>query len=44
VLDSNLPSAIPPTIYARAGDIPAAILVVAALILVLRRRAAKRAS
>jgi apolipoprotein N-acyltransferase len=44
VLDSNLPSAIPPTVYARAGDIPAAIFVAAALIFVIRRRAAKRAS
>ena len=42
VLDSNLPSAIAPTIYTRAGDIPAAILVAAALILVVRRRTAKR--
>ena len=42
VLDSNLPSAIAPTIYARAGDIPAAVFVATALILVLRRRAAKR--
>jgi apolipoprotein N-acyltransferase len=44
VLDSSLPSAIPPTIYARVGDIPAAILLAAALIFVIRRRAAKRAS
>jgi apolipoprotein N-acyltransferase len=43
VLDSNLPSAIPPTIYARAGDIPAAIIVAAALIFIVRRRVAKRA-
>jgi apolipoprotein N-acyltransferase len=42
VLDSNLPSAIPPTVYARAGDIPAAIIV-AALIFIIRRRVAKRA-
>jgi apolipoprotein N-acyltransferase len=42
VLDSSLPSAIPPTIYARTGDIPAAIIVIAALILIIRRRAAKR--
>jgi apolipoprotein N-acyltransferase len=41
VLDSSLPSAIPPTIYARSGDIPAAIIVAAALILAIRRRAAK---
>jgi apolipoprotein N-acyltransferase len=44
VLDSSLPSAIPPTIYARAGDIPAAAMVIAALILVVRRRVAKRTS
>jgi apolipoprotein N-acyltransferase len=44
VLDSSLPSAIPPTIYARVGDTPAAILIAAALIFVIRRRAAKRAS
>jgi apolipoprotein N-acyltransferase len=41
VLDSTLPSAIPPTIYARAGDIPVAMLVAGAVILVIRRRAAK---
>jgi apolipoprotein N-acyltransferase len=41
VLDSPLPSAIKPTIYARLGDIPAAVLVAAALIIVIRRRAAK---
>jgi apolipoprotein N-acyltransferase len=44
VLDSGLPSAIPPTIYARTGDIPAAIIVAAAFILVIRRRATKRTS
>ena len=43
VLDSSLPSAIPPTLYARTGDIPAAIFVAAALIFVIRRRTAKRA-
>jgi apolipoprotein N-acyltransferase len=41
VLDSSLPSAIAPTIYARRGDIPTAIIVAAALIFVLRRRVAK---
>ena len=41
VLDSGLPSAIAPTIYARSGDIPAAIIVGAALIFVIRRRLAK---
>jgi apolipoprotein N-acyltransferase len=42
VLDSRLPAAIAPTLYARTGDIPVAILVAAALILVIRRRAVKR--
>ena len=42
VLDSTLPSAIPPTVYARAGDIPAAIILAVALMFVVRRRAAKR--
>ena len=44
VLDSNLPTAIPPTVYARNGDIPVAILVAAAIIFVIRRRTAKRSS
>jgi len=44
VLDSALPAAIAPTIYVRIGDIPAAILVAAALLVVLRRRVAKQAS
>jgi apolipoprotein N-acyltransferase len=42
VLDSSLPSAIPPTIYARAGDTPAGAIVIAALIFVIRRRVARR--
>jgi apolipoprotein N-acyltransferase len=42
VLDSSLPAAIPPTIYARAGDLPAAVIVVAALVFIVRRRVAKR--
>ncbi len=42
VLDSSLPSAIPPTIYARSGDIPAAVVVAAALIFIVRRRLTKR--
>jgi apolipoprotein N-acyltransferase len=41
VLDSALPSAAPPTIYARAGDIPAAAIVAIALIFVIHRRARK---
>jgi apolipoprotein N-acyltransferase len=44
VLDSSLPSAIAPTIYARNGDIPAAIIVAAALVFVIRRRVAMRTS
>ena len=44
VLDAGLPSALPPTVYARLGDIPAAIIVAAALFFVLRRRAAKHAA
>jgi len=43
VLDSPLPSAIAPTLYARAGDVPPAIFVAAALIFIIRRRLAKRA-
>ncbi|MBI5262901.1 MAG: apolipoprotein N-acyltransferase [Bradyrhizobium sp.] len=42
VLDSKLPSAIAPTIYARTGDIPAAMIVALALIFAARRRAIKR--
>src|SRR5258708_1138266 len=44
VLDSSLPSAIAPTVYARGGDIPTDIIVAAALIFVIRRRGAKRTS
>ena len=44
VLDSSLPSAIPPTVYARNGDIPAAIMLAAAFLFVIRRRAVKRKS
>jgi apolipoprotein N-acyltransferase len=42
VLDSSLPAAIAPTVYARSGDIPTAMLVAAALILVIRRRVTRR--
>jgi apolipoprotein N-acyltransferase len=42
VLDASLPTAIPPTIYARIGDIPAATIVTAALLLVIRRRISRR--
>jgi apolipoprotein N-acyltransferase len=44
VLDSRLPSAIAPTIYARLGDIPAAMIVALALLIVLKRRFTKRTS
>jgi apolipoprotein N-acyltransferase len=44
VLDSSLPSAIPPTVYARTGDIPAALIIAAAFIFVIRRRVTKRIS
>ncbi len=44
VLDSSLPAALPPTIYARLGDIPAAAIVAAALLLIVRRRVAKHAA
>jgi apolipoprotein N-acyltransferase len=42
ILDSGLPSATPPTIYARAGDIPIAIIVAAALMFAISRRVRKR--
>jgi apolipoprotein N-acyltransferase len=42
VLDSGLPAAIAPTIYARSGDIPAAIMIAAGLLFTLRRRVTKR--
>jgi len=42
VLDSTLPAAIAPTFFARTGDLPAAILVAAALLLVIVRRVPKR--
>jgi apolipoprotein N-acyltransferase len=42
VLDSSLPSAIRPTVYARVGDIPAGVIVAAALLLVIRRRVSKQ--
>ena len=42
VLDSSLPSPIRVTLYAGVGDIPAAVVVAAALIFVVRRRALKK--
>jgi apolipoprotein N-acyltransferase len=44
VLDSSLPSAIAPTVYAHAGDIPAAIIVAVGLLIVLSRRLTRRTS
>lgn len=41
VLDSGLPSAISPTVYARTGNIPAIMLVAVAVIFIIRRRAPK---
>ena len=41
VLDSGLPAAIPPTPYARAGDIPVLVILAAAWLFVIRRRSAK---
>jgi apolipoprotein N-acyltransferase len=41
VLDSTLPSPEPPTVYARIGDLPAAVLVTIAALVVFRRRLAK---
>ncbi|CCE03657.1 Apolipoprotein N-acyltransferase (ALP N-acyltransferase) (fragment) [Bradyrhizobium sp. STM 3809] len=42
VLDAMLPIALQPTIYARFGDIPAAILLVLALSTAVRRRVAQK--
>lgn len=42
ILDASLPAAISPTVYARVGDIPAAIIVALAIVFAVRRRAAKR--
>jgi apolipoprotein N-acyltransferase len=44
VLDSPLPAANPPTVYARVGDAPIAVIIAAALIFVVLRRSAKRRS
>ena len=42
VLDSSLPSAIAPTVYARVGDGPAALFVAVALLFVISRRFRRR--
>jgi apolipoprotein N-acyltransferase len=44
VLDSGLPAAIAPTVYARLGDIPAAVIVALAIVIVIRRRKGRSAS
>jgi len=44
VLDSSLPSAIAPTVYARLANIPAAIMVAIALIFVVYRRVKRQDS
>ncbi|MBR1149911.1 apolipoprotein N-acyltransferase [Bradyrhizobium sp. JYMT SZCCT0428] len=44
VLDANLPTALSPTIYAHLRDIPAGMMVAVALLLVTRRRFARRKS
>ena len=44
VLDSGLPTAIAPTLYARFGDIPAAIMIAIALLFAIRRRMTSRIS
>ena len=44
VLDASLPTALPPTLYARLRDIPAAVLVAAAFLFIIRRRFTKRAA
>jgi apolipoprotein N-acyltransferase len=42
VLDSGLPAAIAPTIFARTGSLPVGILIAAALVVVVVRRVPKR--
>jgi apolipoprotein N-acyltransferase len=42
ILDSGLPAAIPPTIYARVGDIPTGMVIVLAMIFAVRRRVTKK--
>jgi apolipoprotein N-acyltransferase len=44
VLDSGLPGTIAPTIYARLGDIPTAMIVAITILFAVRRRAAKSGS
>lgn len=44
VLDASLPAALPPTLYARLRDIPVAVLMAGAFLLIIRRRLMKRAA
>jgi apolipoprotein N-acyltransferase len=44
VLDASLPVASPPTVYAQLRDIPIAVIVAVALLLVIRRRVVRRAA
>ena len=44
VLDATLPTALSPPLYARLGDIPAIILMAAAILFIARRRLLKRAA
>jgi len=41
ILDASLPTAIPPTIYARFGDIPTVIIIVLTIIFAVRKRIVK---
>ena len=42
VLDASLPTALPPTVYAQLRDIPIVVIIAVALLLVIRRRLARR--
>jgi len=42
VLDSRLPAAMPPTVYARVGDIPTIVIILIAITLVIRQRPKRR--
>lgn len=42
VLDASLPTALPPTVYARLRDIPIVVMMAIALLLVIRRRLVRR--
>ncbi len=44
VLDASLPAALPPTVYAQLREIPIAVIVAVALLLVIRRRVVRRAA